>query len=146
MAGKRGRPTRLTELTQLDDRHVPDDSALLAEPPGAVLVVDLGGTIRRRSPGFSRLFDDVEPYELNHLRDLFDEASRVLVPDAVAAAFAAADAGREGIVDIADCLRAAADIGYDGPLSIEHEPEEGDPRDAVARSRAFVEALFEGDN
>lgn len=52
----------------------------------------------------------------------------------------------EGIVDIADCLRAAADIGYDGPLSIEHEPEEGDPRNAVARSRAFVEALFEGDN
>lgn len=48
----------------------------------------------------------------------------------------------EGILDVEGCLRAVADIGYTGALSLEHEPEEGDPRDAVLRGRTLVERLL----
>jgi len=35
----------------------------------------------------------------------------------------------DGIVDIEECVRALRRIGYEGALSIEHEPEEHDPTD-----------------
>jgi L-ribulose-5-phosphate 3-epimerase len=33
----------------------------------------------------------------------------------------------EGIADIPGCLKALQDIGYTGPISIEHEPEDFNP-------------------
>ncbi|MCG3147195.1 MAG: Inositol 2-dehydrogenase/D-chiro-inositol 3-dehydrogenase [Verrucomicrobiae bacterium] len=47
-----------------------------------------------------------------------------------------------GIVGIEACLTTLAEVGYRGAISIEHEPEEFDPRDDVKASKAFVEASF----
>ncbi len=41
----------------------------------------------------------------------------------------------EGIVPLADCVRALQEIGYEGAISVEHEPEMGDPTAAVLASR-----------
>jgi sugar phosphate isomerase/epimerase len=78
------------------------------------------------------------------IRELGDRVEYIHLKDVLAAGAHDTCALGEGIVDIADCLRAVDDIGYTGVLSIEHEPEEGDPRDAVARSRELVERLLSG--
>lgn len=44
-----------------------------------------------------------------------------------------------GIIDIEDCIAAIAEIGFDGPISIEHEPEHYDPVPEVVASRVMVE-------
>ena len=36
----------------------------------------------------------------------------------------------EGIVPVDECVRALRRVGYDGPLTVEHEPEQEDPSDA----------------
>lgn len=46
----------------------------------------------------------------------------------------------QGIVPLRACVRALRQIGYADPLSIEHEPEQGDPRPDVAASAALVRA------
>ena len=40
----------------------------------------------------------------------------------------------EGIVNIQGCVQALQEIGYDGPLGIEHEPERFDPAEDVRES------------
>lgn len=42
----------------------------------------------------------------------------------------------EGVVPIGGCVQALQRIGYAGPLSIEHEPVEGDPSEDVKAMRA----------
>jgi len=41
----------------------------------------------------------------------------------------------DGVVPIEDSVKALNDIGFNGPISIEHEPEHSDPAPAVAVSR-----------
>lgn len=47
-----------------------------------------------------------------------------------------------GIVGIEACLKTLAEVGYRGPISIEHEPEEYDPRDDIKAGKAFVENFW----
>ncbi len=49
-----------------------------------------------------------------------------------------------GIIPLEDCLSALQEIGYVAPISIEHEPENEDPRPAVARGAARVRAWQAG--
>jgi sugar phosphate isomerase/epimerase len=44
-----------------------------------------------------------------------------------------------GIVDIAACVQESLRLGYDGPLSVEHEPFGHDPTDACVRMRIAIE-------
>lgn len=76
------------------------------------------------------------------LRELGPAVEYVHLKDVLAAGAHDTCGFGEGIVDIAECVRAIGEIGYTGPLSIEHEPEQGDPRPAVARSRDLVAALL----
>jgi len=41
----------------------------------------------------------------------------------------------DGIVDVSECVRALERIGYDGAISIEHEPETFDPSDDLRAMR-----------
>jgi sugar phosphate isomerase/epimerase len=47
-----------------------------------------------------------------------------------------------GLLDVPAALAALREVGYDGYLSIEHEPEEYDPTAEVAQSRELVERLL----
>ncbi|WP_426764680.1 sugar phosphate isomerase/epimerase family protein [Pseudarthrobacter sp. 1G09] len=52
----------------------------------------------------------------------------------------------DGIVPIDECVRAIREIGYDKPISIEHEPERYNPFPEVLRSRGrLVELLAEAE-
>lgn len=46
----------------------------------------------------------------------------------------------DGIIDMADCLAAIEEIGFTGPISIEHEPEHYDPMPEVIASKAKLES------
>jgi L-ribulose-5-phosphate 3-epimerase len=48
----------------------------------------------------------------------------------------------EGVVDIEACVRALQDIGYDGYLTIEHEPEDHDPSEEIVELRRRLEAFL----
>lgn len=48
----------------------------------------------------------------------------------------------DGIVPIAECVAALREIGYPGPISVEHEPEHHDPFPEVIRSRAILSELL----
>ena len=45
----------------------------------------------------------------------------------------------EGCARIVDCVEALLDVGYAGPVSVEHEPYDRDPTDECARMLALVE-------
>jgi sugar phosphate isomerase/epimerase len=45
----------------------------------------------------------------------------------------------EGVVDIRGCVRALETIGYEGAISIEHEPENHDPSEEIRSMRAELE-------
>jgi sugar phosphate isomerase/epimerase len=45
----------------------------------------------------------------------------------------------EGVVPLRECVRVANQAGYDGAISIEHEPETYDPRDECVASRQLLE-------
>jgi sugar phosphate isomerase/epimerase len=45
----------------------------------------------------------------------------------------------EGVVPLRECVAAAHDAGYGGVISVEHEPETGDPRDDCVASRQLLE-------
>jgi sugar phosphate isomerase/epimerase len=45
----------------------------------------------------------------------------------------------EGVVDIRECVRALETIGYEGAISIEHEPEDHDPSEEIRSMRAELE-------
>jgi sugar phosphate isomerase/epimerase len=45
----------------------------------------------------------------------------------------------EGIVDIEACVRALQRLGYEGALTVEHEPEDHDPSDEIVALRARLE-------
>jgi sugar phosphate isomerase/epimerase len=45
----------------------------------------------------------------------------------------------EGVVPIEECVRTLVGSGYAGALTIEHEPERGDPREAVRELRERLE-------
>ncbi|MGH7857483.1 MAG: sugar phosphate isomerase/epimerase family protein [Candidatus Binatia bacterium] len=45
----------------------------------------------------------------------------------------------EGVVDVAGCLRALRDVGYDGWLAWEDEPEDRNPLEAAAANLAWLE-------
>ena len=45
----------------------------------------------------------------------------------------------EGIVRIRECVEAARELGYSGPISVEHEPERFDPTDDCVASREMLE-------
>ncbi len=46
----------------------------------------------------------------------------------------------EGVVDVEACVRALQRTGYDGALTIEHEPEDHDPSDEIVELRTRLEA------
>jgi sugar phosphate isomerase/epimerase len=46
----------------------------------------------------------------------------------------------KGVVDIEACVRALQEIGYDGYLTIEHEPEDHDPSDEIVELARRLEA------
>ncbi len=48
----------------------------------------------------------------------------------------------DGLLDVPAVLAAVREAGYDGYLSIEHEPEHYDPTDEIVRSRELVERLL----
>lgn len=48
-----------------------------------------------------------------------------------------------GVADIAGCLDALKEIGYDGTLSIEHEAEDHDPTDDCAEALLWVRSRME---
>jgi sugar phosphate isomerase/epimerase len=45
----------------------------------------------------------------------------------------------EGIVPLRECIRAALEAGYNGAISVEHEPETHDPREECVASRELLE-------
>jgi L-ribulose-5-phosphate 3-epimerase len=45
----------------------------------------------------------------------------------------------DGVVDVAACVRALQEIGYDGYLTIEHEPEDHDPSEEIVELRSRLE-------
>jgi sugar phosphate isomerase/epimerase len=51
----------------------------------------------------------------------------------------------DGVVPIADCVAALREIGYEGTISIEHEPEHYNPFPEVEVSRQRLLALLQGD-
>ena len=50
----------------------------------------------------------------------------------------------EGIVPLAECVRALQEIGYEGPISLEHEPEHSDPTADVIASRELLRGWLKG--
>jgi sugar phosphate isomerase/epimerase len=48
----------------------------------------------------------------------------------------------DGIVDIEGCVRALQRIGYEGAISVEHEPETYDPSEDVRAMREQLEGLL----
>jgi L-ribulose-5-phosphate 3-epimerase len=46
----------------------------------------------------------------------------------------------EGVVDVEECVRALRRSGYEGALTIEHEPEDHDPSDEIVELRSRLEA------
>lgn len=47
-----------------------------------------------------------------------------------------------GVVDIADCIQALKDIGYQGEISLEHEPHTHNPNEDISRSKTYAEELL----
>ena len=45
----------------------------------------------------------------------------------------------EGCAKIAACVDALLDLGYQGALSVEHEPYDRDPTEEIIRMRALIE-------
>jgi sugar phosphate isomerase/epimerase len=45
----------------------------------------------------------------------------------------------EGVVPLQDCVAAMAEIGFDGPVSVEHEPEDHDPTEDIVASREMLQ-------
>jgi L-ribulose-5-phosphate 3-epimerase len=48
----------------------------------------------------------------------------------------------DGLLDVAAVLAALREVGYDGYLSVEHEPDDYDPTTEIVRSRELVERLL----
>lgn len=46
----------------------------------------------------------------------------------------------QGVVPLRECVAALRDIGYAGAISVEHEPEDHDPRAEIAEARRLLEA------
>jgi len=46
----------------------------------------------------------------------------------------------EGVVPVRKCLETVKEVGYPGPLTVEYEPDEGDPRDAIRMMRRELES------
>lgn len=81
------------------------------------------------------------------IRQLGDRVVYVHLKDVRAAGAHETCAYGDGIVPIADCVRALREIGYHAPISIEHEPEHYDPFPEVIRSRHILQNLLsEGEN
>jgi L-ribulose-5-phosphate 3-epimerase len=51
-----------------------------------------------------------------------------------------------GVVDIQACVQAMREIGYTGPIGIEHEPEHHDPTQDILQSKAMLETWMKGGN
>jgi L-ribulose-5-phosphate 3-epimerase len=78
------------------------------------------------------------------IRELGDAVFYVHLKDVRAAGAHDTCAYGDGVVPIDDCVRALREIGYTGPISVEHEPEHYDPFPEVVRNRArLVELLAE---
>jgi len=50
--------------------------------------------------------------------------------------------GRPIDLDVVRALRIVRDTGYDGPISLEYEGNEGDPWEQTMRTQALVEEAF----
>lgn len=50
-----------------------------------------------------------------------------------------------GVVPLEACAAALGHVGYDGFISVEHEPETFDPADDVRESKALLEGWLAGD-
>jgi L-ribulose-5-phosphate 3-epimerase len=51
----------------------------------------------------------------------------------------------QGVVPIRECVRALTEIGYEGPISVEHEPNDYDPRPEIREGLAMLRGwLSEG--
>lgn len=69
------------------------------------------------------------------LRDLAPYLMHIHLKDVRAAGAHETCRFGEGIVPLEQCLSVLSDVGYSGPLSIEHEPHDYDPTDDVIASR-----------
>lgn len=76
------------------------------------------------------------------IRELGPHVMHVHLKDVRAAGAHETCALGDGIVDIADCVAAIREVGYAGPISIEHEPEHHDPFDDVVLSRERLARLL----
>lgn len=45
----------------------------------------------------------------------------------------------QGVVPLEACVEALRDVGYRGAISVEHEPDDGDPRPDIRRARVMLE-------
>lgn len=78
------------------------------------------------------------------IRELESHVVHVHLKDVLAEGEHETCAYGEGIVPIEDCVRALQEIGYEGVISVEHEPEHEDPKPGVAASRAKLEGWLKG--
>jgi L-ribulose-5-phosphate 3-epimerase len=78
------------------------------------------------------------------IRDLGPHVLHVHLKDVRAAGAHETCALGEGIVPVAECVAALAEIGYSGPISIEHEPVSYDPTPEVVLSRTRLLGWLDG--
>jgi sugar phosphate isomerase/epimerase len=76
------------------------------------------------------------------IRELGENVLYVHLKDVRAAGAHDTCAYGDGVVPIEDCVRALGEIGYSGPISVEHEPEHYDPIPEVERSRRTLLELL----
>ncbi|MFN0029117.1 MAG: putative bifunctional diguanylate cyclase/phosphodiesterase [Acidimicrobiales bacterium] len=137
-----GGPRSLAELTRQMDSALPSGSALLDELPMAVVVCNLAGLIMGRSAGYARLFEDPAPHQICHLRDLFDERSRALLPDAIASAFASAAAGRDGVAELQVTCQQPGGLPLACSVMVRLSLPREDPDDAEDTNPAHLVAVI----
>jgi L-ribulose-5-phosphate 3-epimerase len=77
------------------------------------------------------------------IRELGENVFYVHLKDVRAAGAHDTCALGDGVVPVADCVRALAEVGYRGTISIEHEPEHYDPFAEVEISRQRLLALLQ---
>lgn len=78
------------------------------------------------------------------IRELGSHVFYVHLKDVQAAGEHETCAYGEGIVPVEACVRALEEIGYEGPISVEHEPEHEDPKPGIVASRAKLEGWLQG--
>jgi L-ribulose-5-phosphate 3-epimerase len=123
---------RLALENHPDERTPADVLALVGDGAGGLVgtTVDTGwwGT---HGVDAARAIEELAPHVLHvHLKDVRRAGEHDTCP------------WGEGVVPIERCVRALRAIGYEGAISVEHEPPDEDPSEAVAAMRVRLEELL----